>query len=68
MYIMYRVDVTDQFKPGEENELEILFHSTFLIGKQPEKERRQSRYSSTTAIRLGCKSGKLRIPTGGISS
>lgn len=38
MYMAYRVDVTNQLKPGEENDLEILFHSTFLIGKQLERD------------------------------
>lgn len=38
MYLSYRVDVTDRIKPDTDNELEILFHSTFLIGRQLEKE------------------------------
>ncbi|RFU26116.1 hypothetical protein B7463_g10222, partial [Scytalidium lignicola] len=38
MYIEYSIDVTDQIKAEEENELEILFHSSFLIGKKLEKE------------------------------
>lgn len=41
MFIEYRVDVTDCIKPGKENELEIIFHSSFLIGKQLEKEAAQ---------------------------
>lgn len=41
MYIEYAVDVTEQVKPEEENELQILFHSTFLIGKQLEKEAKE---------------------------
>jgi beta-mannosidase len=38
MYWTYHVDVTDIIKTEAENELEILFHSTFLIAKQLEKE------------------------------
>lgn len=40
MYIEYRVDVTDTI--AEENELEILFESTFLIGRKLEKEAEQA--------------------------
>lgn len=38
MYLSYRVDVTDHVKPDADNELDIFFHSTFLVGKQLEKE------------------------------
>ncbi len=38
MYLHYHVDVTADVIPGGENELQILFHSTFLIGRQLEKE------------------------------
>ena len=42
MYLTYRVDVTKEIRPNEENELEILFHSTFLIAKQLEKDAPQA--------------------------
>ncbi|KAH8799791.1 glycoside hydrolase family 2 protein [Xylogone sp. PMI_703] len=41
MYIEYGIDVTDQIKPEEENELQVLFHSTFIIGKKLEKEAKE---------------------------
>lgn len=41
MYIEYRVDVSDHLQPDSDNALEILFHSTFLIGKQLEKDAEQ---------------------------
>ncbi|KAJ9602279.1 hypothetical protein H2200_013134 [Cladophialophora chaetospira] len=38
MYLSYRVDISDEIKRDADNELQILFHSTFLIGRQLEKD------------------------------
>ena len=68
MYLTYRVDITEEIRPNAENELEILFHSTFLIAKQLEKDAPADPIIlGTTATSADCKSGKLHILSDGTS-